>query len=260
MGYAQKRRKLEPLLYIQSPKTPVGQINLQDQFRIRIVPEYEVWESKNSSKEYGREMEEKKEEALKEKGTGIPERKRGEETPFFGEPEGLAKEKSKFPDQHHEDSGQASGNHEEKVLEIPASETGNQNAQLDPQQEIGVEVSLAEDNIREIQRAEQNMLPSQEETSGEEVERQEIQGDSEEEMPEEMEKRKELKNLIRRLAVFPRVLERPYCEAIINGEKRIVQILSKRGNSVRVKYRNNRIETYDIGDFDDLQILMEDNG
>jgi|GEM_PF-4874606 len=83
--------------------------------------------------------------------------------------------------------------------------------------------------------------------------------EEEEPLSEEEQRRLELKNLIRRLAVFPRVLERPYCEVTILGQKRIAQILSKRGDKVRIKYRNNKIETYDINDIEDVKILVGEN-
>lgn len=57
-----------------------------------------------------------------------------------------------------------------------------------------------------------------------------------------------------RLARYPTIIERPYCEVTINGENLIVQILSKRGNEIKVK-EGNAIKTYLIRDFERLVIL-----
>ncbi|WAA08638.1 hypothetical protein [Fervidibacillus albus] len=62
------------------------------------------------------------------------------------------------------------------------------------------------------------------------------------------------KEMIRRLALYPSVLQRPFCEATVQGEKKRFQVLSKRGNLVRIK-TGKSIETYHIGEFEDFQIL-----
>lgn len=66
-------------------------------------------------------------------------------------------------------------------------------------------------------------------------------------------KNNEIRNKLTRLARYPNVVERPYCNAIINGKSTTVQILSKRGNEIKVKEGHN-ITTYLISDFEELVV------
>ncbi|WAA13080.1 hypothetical protein [Fervidibacillus halotolerans] len=72
------------------------------------------------------------------------------------------------------------------------------------------------------------------------------------------EKDSNIKEVIRRLALYPPVLERPICEATIRGERKRFQVLSKRGNFVRIKV-DNSIEMYNYKEFYDFQIINPTN-
>ena len=64
----------------------------------------------------------------------------------------------------------------------------------------------------------------------------------------------ELRTLITRLARYPNVIERPVCEAVINGKKVNLQVLSKRGDLVKVKVART-IKKIPITEFEQLSIL-----
>jgi hypothetical protein len=64
-----------------------------------------------------------------------------------------------------------------------------------------------------------------------------------------------IQKLINRLAIYPYVLERPFCEAMINGKKEIIQIMGKRGKKIRIK-RNRKIENVHIHDIEYLNVLL----
>jgi hypothetical protein len=72
---------------------------------------------------------------------------------------------------------------------------------------------------------------------------------------EKLERRREIRQLVRRLAFYPNVLERPVCEAKINGDKVWIQILSKRGDQVRIR-RNRKIETIHIDEIEELEVQI----
>lgn len=71
---------------------------------------------------------------------------------------------------------------------------------------------------------------------------------------EEKEHRRKIRQLVKRLAFYPSVLDRPICEAKINGEEVHVQIISKRGNKVKIK-KGRRLESIHINEIDELTIL-----
>ncbi|MGG5253250.1 hypothetical protein ACQYAD_07120 [Neobacillus sp. SM06] len=64
----------------------------------------------------------------------------------------------------------------------------------------------------------------------------------------------ELRALITRLARYPNVIERPICEAVLNGKKVNLQVLSKRGDLVKVKVART-IKKIPITEFEQLSIL-----
>ncbi|WP_062351995.1 hypothetical protein [Bacillus kwashiorkori] len=78
---------------------------------------------------------------------------------------------------------------------------------------------------------------------------------SEEETSQHQQPTQNLKAIIRRLALYPRVLERPYCQANIHGEKIVFQVLSKRGDNVRLKTKKKIIvcKITDITEFEIIQ-------
>ena len=67
-----------------------------------------------------------------------------------------------------------------------------------------------------------------------------------------LEKRK-LTRLIRRLAFYPNVLSRPICEGEIKGELCIFQVISKRGNRVRI-LKEQGLDWVQIDDIKSLTI------
>ncbi len=73
---------------------------------------------------------------------------------------------------------------------------------------------------------------------------------------EKKQKKDEIEKLIRRLALYPNVLIRPLCEATINGEKAEIQILSKRGDKIRIR-RDRKIETVHIDEIESLTVKNE---
>ncbi|XJZ28203.1 hypothetical protein ACF5W4_05235 [Bacillota bacterium Lsc_1132] len=68
------------------------------------------------------------------------------------------------------------------------------------------------------------------------------------------EQQDELRALITRLARYPNVIERPVCEAVIDGKKIKLQVISKRGDMVKVKVART-IKKFAITDFEELSIL-----
>lgn len=84
----------------------------------------------------------------------------------------------------------------------------------------------------------------------------EVLEESSDEQETEDPKRTEIKALIRRLSVFPPVLQRPNCEAIIRGESRIIKVISKRGNQVKIQ-GNNVTEIVEIDDIEELKVLTQ---
>lgn len=76
----------------------------------------------------------------------------------------------------------------------------------------------------------------------------------EESTSEESKQRRELKSLITRLSRYPNVIERPVCEAVINGEKLKLQIISKRGETVKVMIART-IRIIDLSEIEELSIL-----
>ena len=63
-----------------------------------------------------------------------------------------------------------------------------------------------------------------------------------------------MKRLIKRLALYPNVIERPLCEAIVHGEKMVFEVISKRGNFVRIR-NDRKIEVIHIDEISDLKVL-----
>jgi len=64
----------------------------------------------------------------------------------------------------------------------------------------------------------------------------------------------ELKKQIKRLTFLPRVLERPICEAEIEGKKVWFQVLSNRGDYIRIKM-NRRTKNINIADIKNFKVL-----
>lgn len=76
----------------------------------------------------------------------------------------------------------------------------------------------------------------------------------EENIDVKQQKKEEIRAMITRLAHYPNVIERPFCEAVINGTKVALQIMSKRGDSVKVKIGRSIIKCA-ILDIEDLLVL-----
>lgn len=64
----------------------------------------------------------------------------------------------------------------------------------------------------------------------------------------------ELKQKVSRLARYPSVLKRPFCEAYLNGRKMKFQIESKRGDLVRLRI-GKKVQEYKIDDLVDFKVL-----
>ncbi len=261
MKRTRRRSKSKPLLYIESVKPPVVPITSQNIYRFRIEPEYEPVSNRPQVEVEKRKVienlmtdSEKKETAIavEEQITEVIEEEQG--SPVMDEVNRVSVGVL--------DAQSLSSPIEENIVQPmdakSAIEELKKSATKEETQVSGVGIGNRDDLPKEnklqvIQETGRNQKIEQEKEALTNV-----VDEEERELTEEEIRQIELKKLIRRLAVFPRVLERPYCEATIQGKKRIVQILSKRGNKVRVKYRNNQIEAYDIGDFEDLKILAGD--
>jgi len=76
------------------------------------------------------------------------------------------------------------------------------------------------------------------------------------EFPDVEEDMEKLKSFIRRLALYPDVISRPVCSAIVEGKKINFHIISKRGDLVRIKY-NNRVKDVKIDDIKDFTIISK---
>jgi hypothetical protein len=73
-------------------------------------------------------------------------------------------------------------------------------------------------------------------------------------LPISEENRLKILRLVTRLSRYPNVLPKPYCEAVVNGEKVTFQIETKRGGQIRVK-EGKRYRIIEISDITDINVL-----
>lgn len=78
--------------------------------------------------------------------------------------------------------------------------------------------------------------------------------DEEESVTSYSERQDEIRALITRLARYPSVIEKPVCEAVIDGKKMKIQIISKRGDTIKVMSART-IKKFEISDFEELSII-----
>lgn len=268
MKRTRRRSNTKPLLYIQSGKPPVVPITAQNIYRFRIEPEYEPVSIRPTVEAEKRKLQEKKEKPVAATET-TPKYTEIKEKPIVEEEQKTTVVVEQRPSVKTEDVMEPVGVDEEQLttsaIKEKVGQTMDAKSAIEELKKSAISESLIEETpVSDVEIGNRDEWPlanktqvlqePQPQNAGEGTK--EGVEEEERELTEEEIRQIELKKLIRRLAVFPRVLERPYCEATIHGKKRIVQILSKRGNKVRVKYRNNQIEVYDIGDFDDLKILV----
>lgn len=64
-----------------------------------------------------------------------------------------------------------------------------------------------------------------------------------------------LRDTLRRLSLYPHVLQRPFCEAEIHGEKVVFQVIGKRGDLIRIKQKKE-IKTVNIDEIKNFKILQ----
>ena len=70
----------------------------------------------------------------------------------------------------------------------------------------------------------------------------------------EMEKQA-LRDILRRLSLYPHVVQRPMCEAVIKGKKMQFQVIGKRGDQIRIKHKRDILNIM-IDDIRDFKIIQ----
>ncbi len=53
------------------------------------------------------------------------------------------------------------------------------------------------------------------------------------------EEKQQLRDTLRRLSLYPHLVQRPTCEAIIKGKKMQFQVIGKRGDQIRIKHKRD---------------------
>lgn len=132
-------------------------------------------------------------------------------------------------------------------IDIAEMEAALEKAPTDLQKE---EVEI-EDVPNEIQEEAENEVSFEQEIEQErETEDESMQID----VSEEVDKQDAIRALITRLARYPSVIEKPICEAVINGKKVHLQILSKRGETIKVRIARS-VKKIEISEIEELSIL-----
>jgi hypothetical protein len=82
-----------------------------------------------------------------------------------------------------------------------------------------------------------------------------VKNDKQEELVVSGDELKQLKDTIMRLALYPRVVKLPFCEADVNGKKIEFQVIGKRNDNVRIKTRQGKLETIPIMALNNFSII-----
>lgn len=247
MKQSAKGKKWKPTMFIQQPDYMIGNVNVQNEYRFFI----DFYNDRGG----GEHIMDKKERTQAEATD--------EEKNHDGQMSNQEKENN-TEDFIEKISG-------ELILEEAVNELDPMNNKNMPTEEelgtdtpdvegkLNIEESEDDDKLSEdedFSLADQEVVETDgKETGGTHVEElNEARDDTEETLNgEKLERRREIRQLVRRLAFYPNVLERPVCEAKINGDKVWIQILSKRGDQVRIR-RNRKIETIHIDEIEELEV------
>ncbi|MFS8652536.1 MAG: hypothetical protein FWJ66_11580 [Caldibacillus sp.] len=68
------------------------------------------------------------------------------------------------------------------------------------------------------------------------------------------EEKQQLRDTLRRLSLYPHLVQRPTCEAIIKGKKMQFQVIGKRGDQIRIKHKREIMDIM-IDDIREFKIL-----
>lgn len=247
MKQSAKGKKWKPTMFIQQPDYMIGNVNVQNEYRFFI----DFYHDRGGGEHIMDEKEKTQAEAT------------DEEKNHDGQMSNQEKENN-TEDFIEKISG-------ELILEEAVNELDPMNNKNMPtEEELGTDTPDVEGKLNidesedddKLSEDEDFSLADQEvvETDGKETggthveEMNEARDDTEETLNgEKLERRREIRQLVRRLAFYPNVLERPVCEAKINGDKVWIQILSKRGDQVRIR-RNRKIETIHIDEIEELEV------
>jgi hypothetical protein len=249
MKQSAKGKKWKPTMFIQQPDYMTGNVNVQNEYRFFI----DFYNDRGGGEHIMDEKEKTQAEATDED-------KNQDDQMSNQEHENITEDFiKKISDEQML---------EEAVIELDQMNDKN----LQPVEEHGTDTPDVEGKLN-IEESEEDdtfsggkefSLVNQEvvETDGKETgethieEMNEARDATEESLDEEkLERRREIRQLVRRLAFYPNVLERPVCEAKINGDKVWIQILSKRGDQVRIR-RNRKIETIHIDEIEELEVQI----
>ena len=228
-----EKLKTKPLLFIRQPELEVNNFNMQQSYRFKV--EEQEHTLKNS------EAEDFKEEIAIEKSPELVETdQRNEGSQEHQAVAAILEINTEEGNQRTIREEILSRYQARKVDEIDQTEyfEKQQLAKLTEESDLD---SLEEEEIE--QEAE---LKNEEEGIGKEeaVESSNSQADQLD----------EFRILITRLARYPNVIERPMCEAVIDGKKIKLQVMSKRGDIVKVKI-GRTIKKIALTDFEELSIL-----
>jgi len=244
-----KDQKWKPTMFIQQPDYMIENVNVQNEYRF-IIDFY------NERKGGEQIMDE-----IDRPQVGVEDKEKNDDAQMSNQgnvnnPEAIIEEISSEPIQ------------EEVVNEFDSMNNTN----MQTEEEHGIDTPNVEDKINTEESEDENTFTKGEdfplaEQEVVETDRMEIEGTHVAEMngtkddieellnDEKVKQRREIRQLVRRLAIYPNVLVRPVCEAKINGEKVWIQILTKRGDQVRIR-RNRKIETIHIDEIEELEIQI----
>lgn len=77
---------------------------------------------------------------------------------------------------------------------------------------------------------------------------------TEEKLERDAVEKQQMRDTLRRLSLYPHVIQRPLCEAVVNGKTMHFQVIGKRGDQIRIKHKREILDVT-IDDIQDLKIL-----
>lgn len=130
---------------------------------------------------------------------------------------------------------------------------GNQEMRQEKEKLDKLEVELDIETDDQVADREK-IIEKHEENNDEMVQNKEHDQESDTETHFDESEKVNMRKLIRRLALYPIGIERPICEAEISGERKKFQVISKRGNRLRIFYKR-RYEWVEIDDIKNFTVI-----
>ncbi len=144
-----------------------------------------------------------------------------------------------------------------QMLDGDPASTGNQEAETETQAKPKADPQLVQMFLKDlIPKADEDLIKNIQEGNLDSLEKRlvTVDNDSQEKLATDEVDYKELKQTISRLARYPNVIKKPFCEASVNGKKIKFQVESKRGDIVRLRI-GKKIQECNIVDLVDFKMI-----